>query len=442
MSQNTSQKLGTLSLTMIVISLVIGMGIFKTPATIAAKAGIESIFFSAWIIGGLIALIGALVYAELGTRLPSIGGYYQILATCFHPSVGFTVNVLILISNAASIAVVALIGSDYISDFLFGMPSNDWFNIVAATLPIALFYGVNMLGLKTSSSTQNLLMLLKIGLIVLLISSLFTQIHIAPHGHNLQAKVYEYDGHNTLLLLMVSSISVFFTYGGYQQTINFGGETKTNTTLPKAIIVGILVVIVLYLSINYAYIQVVGFSNMKNATAIGALLCETWFGKAGGKIFDLAMFLSVLAYVNVSLLSNPRVMYAMSMDHVFPKIFSKIHPTTQALVPGLTLFALSAIVITFFGKGVDNVLSFSIFLDCFGFVASAATLYVLRNRKMNEKMVHPIISKITPYLAAVFILAYILLSIAVFIDNPIAAIIGLVLLMVFAGVYFLVYQKK
>ena len=90
---------------MIVVSLVIGMGIFKTPATIAAKSGTPLIFFSAWIIGGIIALFGALTYAEIGQRLPVMGGYYKVFAHCYHPGVGFTINVLILISNAASLAL-------------------------------------------------------------------------------------------------------------------------------------------------------------------------------------------------------------------------------------------------------------------------------------------------------------------------------------------------
>ncbi len=124
------QTLGLFSLTMIVISLVIGMGIFKTPATIAAKSGTESIFFAAWLLGGFIALCGALTYAEIGLRLPVVGGYYKVFAHAYHPSIGFTINALILISNAASLAVVALIGADYASDLLFGKPSGVLFKPV------------------------------------------------------------------------------------------------------------------------------------------------------------------------------------------------------------------------------------------------------------------------------------------------------------------------
>jgi APA family basic amino acid/polyamine antiporter len=436
------QQLNLFSLTMIVISLVIGMGIFKTPATIAAKSGTPTIFFAAWAIGGIIALFGALIYAEIGLRLPSVGGYYSVFAECYHPSVGFTVNILILISNAASISVVALIGADYVSDLLFGKPSGELFIVLVATLPIAIFYGVNLLGLKTSSRTQNILMLLKIGLIILLISACFTGLNIAPHGYNTSAKVYSYNGHNAGLLLMVSLVAVFFTYGGYQQTINFGGETKTPATLQTGIIAGIAIVLFLYLSISYAYVQVIGFDKMKNATAIGALLCETWFGKAGGKVFDACMFLSVLGYVNVSLLSNPRVMYAMSKDGVFPKIFAYKHPRTEALVPGLTAFAIIAIVVAFFGKGVDNVLDFSIFLDCIGFSFSAAALLILKRRRQGNGNVTGFVQRITSYLCVVFVLAYFVVATAVVIDNPSAAITGIALMALFFGVYYGFYNGR
>jgi APA family basic amino acid/polyamine antiporter len=439
----SKQKLGLFSLTMIVISLVIGMGIFKTPATIAAKSGTETIFFAAWLIGGFVALCGALTYAEIGLRLPVVGGYYKVFAHAYHPSIGFTVNALILISNAASLAVVALIGADYASDLLFGHSSGKWFNILIAIIPISLFYLVNLLGLKTSSNTQNILTIIKISLVVLLITSLFKGMVVEPHDYEKDARLYVYNGSNAGLLLMLSLVAVSFTYGGYQQTINFGGEIKNTKTMQRGIVIGIFIVIFLYLSISYAYVQVIGFDKMKNASAIGALLCETWFGKVGAKVFDACMFLSVMAYVNVLLMANPRVMFAMSEDKVFPKIFSYKHPKTDVLIPGLTLFAVIAIIVTFFGKGVDDVLSFSIFLDCFGMSLSAATLLILRKRKQGEENVSPgLAKKITPILCVLFVIAYGFVATAVVIDIPKAALTGVALMVLFMIIYFVFYHKK
>lgn len=441
MNTKAKQSINFFSLTMIVVSLVIGMGIFKTPATIAAKSGTPLIFFSAWIIGGIIALFGALTYAEIGQRLPVMGGYYKVFAHCYHPGVGFTINVLILISNAASLAVVALIGADYVSDLLFGHPSSTFFNVCIASISVGLFYIVNLLGLKTSSRTQNVLMVVKISLIVLLISSLFKGVTVPPHGFN-EGKIYVYDGQNGALLLLVSLVAVFFTYGGYQQTINFGSEVQSAKTMQRGIVFGIGIVLFLYFAINYTYVQVIGFENMKNANAIGSLLFEAWFGKFGAKVFDFAMVLSVLAYVNVLLMSNPRVMFAMSEDQVLPKIFQYKHSKTEALIPGLTVFAITTILITFFGKGVDDVLSFSIFLDCLGMSTSAATLLILRRKKQGDASVTGGLKRWTPIFCILFVLSYAFVAVAVVIDKPYAALTAVILVAIVLILYRLFYYKK
>src|SRR6478672_3718254 len=154
-------KLGQLDISLIVVSLVIGMGIFRNPASVAATSGTSSIFFSLWIVGGFIALCGALTYAEIGQRLPAMGGYYKIFARCYHPSIGFSVNSIIIISNAASLAVLALIGADYVSDLLYGHPSGIFFNTMVAITAVAVFFVVNLFGLRTSSRTQNVLIIIK-----------------------------------------------------------------------------------------------------------------------------------------------------------------------------------------------------------------------------------------------------------------------------------------
>ena len=437
-----SNQLGLFDLSMIVVSLVIGMGIFRTPATVAATSGSSLIFFLAWTMGGLIALCGALTYAEIGLRLPSMGGYYKVFAACYHPAIGFTVNALILISNAASLAVVALIGADYVSDLLFGHPSGIGFNISVSIIAVALFYMVNLFGLKTSSTTLNILIVLKVALIIILIASVFKGVMVAPHGYEKDAPIFLLSDRSALSLFVVSLIPVCFSYGGYQQTINFGAEVKNTKILPRGIFIGIIIIITLYLLLNYAYTRVIGYDQMKNAGAIGSLLCEAWFGKAGGKVFDALMFISVLAYVNIILMSNPRVMFAMSVDKVFPKVFSYRSPKTQALVAGLTTFSLIAIVITFFGKGVDNILNFTMFLDSIGMSTSAATIFILRKRKQNQQMITGSWNRFTPFFAAFFVCSYFMVAVGVVIKNIDAALVGIGLLAVLASVYYLFYFKR
>src|SRR6187549_60021 len=168
-----SNKLNLFSLTMIVIGLVIGLGIFRTSSDAAKAALTPNVFFFAWVAGGIIALCGALTYAEIGSRLPVTGGYYKIFAECYHPSIAFAINCIILISNAASLSGVALIGSEYITPIIFEGGSTDFVKALIAMAAIVLFYGVNLMGLRMSSKTQNVLMLIKIGMLVILIAALF-----------------------------------------------------------------------------------------------------------------------------------------------------------------------------------------------------------------------------------------------------------------------------
>lgn len=433
------KKLSLFDISLIVVSLVIGMGIFRVPASVAATSGKEWIFFSVWIAGGLIALCGALTYAEIGQRLPAMGGYYKVFAECYHPAIGFSVNAIILISNAASLAIVALIGADYVSDLLYGKPSGAFFNTMVAIVAVGIFYVVNLFGLRTSSRTQNLLTIFKLSMIVILIASVLKGVTVTPHGYNENDPLYQFSEHSPWLLFVVSLIPVSFAFGGYQQTINFGAEAEKPSGIPKGIVIGILIVVLLYLSINLAYTKVIGYDQMKNATAIGALLCEAWFGKAGAKVFDMLMFISVMAYVNVILLSNPRVMYAMSVDKVFPRIFSNRNEKNGALTAGLTVFSLVTVAVSFLGKGVDPILNFSMFLDCIGMVSSAAALFILRKRQNTDLGGF---TRFTPFIATFFIAAYAVIATGVFIKDLNAALTGTGLLALFLVLYFVFYHRK
>lgn len=439
MSQKKDYKLNFISLTSIVVSLVIGMGIFKTPAIVAAKSGSEMVFFSAWIIGGFITLIGALIYAEIGQRLPSMGGYYKVFSHCYHPLIAFVINILMLVSNAATLAVIALIGADYVSDFLFNKPSGTVFNLTIATISIASFYFVNLAGLRATSITQNIFTVIKLSLMILLIASLFNEATVMPHGYN-NDEVLSSINHHPLILLIICLVPVSFTYAGYQQAINFGSEAS-GTVMRRGIVVGVLISFLIYMAINFTYYHKIGFNEMKNANAIGALLFEALFGKFGAKVFDFFMILSVLAYVNVTLLSNPRVMYAMSKDGVLPHIFQR-QSRKGALHYSLAAYTFLTIIIAFFGKEIDDILNFVISLDCVAMIGSVATLFILRKQKIGENSVDGSSKKFTPFFCVLYIFSYLVILLAVIIDKPKAALTMVALLLFALMVYLIFYHKK
>jgi APA family basic amino acid/polyamine antiporter len=432
-------KLRLFDLTMIVVGLVIGMGIFRTSADAANAAITPSVFFIAWFAGGLIALCGALTYAEIGSRFPVTGGYYKVFAECYHPSIAFSINCIILISNAASMSGVALVGSEYISQVIFKTGVTDTTRALIAMIPIVIFYGVNLLGLRMSSTAQNILMVIKIGMLVLLISSIFF-----VTGHvNASGVVKEFTTMDYIKSFGIALIAVSFTYGGYQQTINFGEEIhEPRKTIPRGIFIGILIIISLYLAVSYAYYNAIGFENLKTSRGIASLVVEKMFGPTGRTAASVLLFIAVLAYVNVLLLSNPRVMYAMSVDGILPAAFQNREEKKDVLTVSLTVFALMGIIVLFFAKKFDQILGFTIFLDSIGMATSAATIFILRKRTRHLDGTGIYKMKLYPLMPLVFIVAYIFVGTSIAFNTPDLALIGTGVFIAFLLTYFLVMNTK
>jgi APA family basic amino acid/polyamine antiporter len=433
-------KLKLFDLTMIVVGLVIGMGIFRTSSDAANAAITPSLFFIGWVAGGLIALCGALTYAEIGSRFPVTGGYYKVFAECYHPSIAFSINCIILISNAASMAGVALVGSEYISQVIFKIDPATTTKAFIAMVPILLFYGVNLLGLRMSATAQNILMIIKIGMLLLLISSIF---FITGDANASTGVVQEFTAMDNIKSFGLILIAVSFTYGGYQQTINFGDEVhQPRKIIPRGIFIGILIIITLYLLVSYAYYNAIGFEDLKTSRGIASIVAEKMFGPTGRTVASILLFVAVLAYVNVLLLSNPRVMYAMSKDGILPAAFSKKNEKRDVLTVGLTAFAVIGIVVLFFMDSFNKILSFTIFLDSIGMATSAATIFILRKRTKHLDGTGIYKMKLYPLLPLIFIAAYIFVGISIAFDTPKLAGIATGVFAGFLLLYFLVTSMK
>ncbi|MBP7554929.1 MAG: APC family permease [Chitinophagaceae bacterium] len=436
-------KLGLFSLTMIVIGLVIGMGIFRTSKDAAQAALTPELFFGAWIVGGLVAFCGALTYAEIGSRYPVTGGYYKIFSYAYHPSIAFAINCIILISNAASLSGVALIGSEYITPIILPGASSFVQSLVAMAA-IVLFYGVNLMGLRMSSQTQNVLMLIKIAMLIVLIAALFFPVLY----NTVPQPVPDLDtvSFGTILLSFgVALKATSFTYGGYQQTINFGDEIeRPQRNIPRGIFIGILVIISLYMTVSFAYYKVIGFNELKETSGIAAIIAEKMFGPTGKYISSILLFVAVLAYVNVLLLSNPRVMYAMSEDGILPAAFRKKDEKRDVLTVSLTAFAAICIVVLFFAEQFNQILSFTIFLDSIGMATSAATIFILRKRTKHLDGTGIYTMKLYPVMPVIFIIAYLFVGTVIAITDPMYAVIGVSVFVAFLLLYFATqsFRKK
>ena len=438
-------KLGVFDLTMIVVSLVIGMGIFRTPANVAADSPSQLVFYGAWITGGLVALCGALTYAEIGSRLPVTGGYYKVFSYAYHPSIAFAINCIILVSNAASGAGVALVGSEYITSVIFPAETDPAFiqniQIVIAISAIVIFYGVNMLGLRLSSKTQSVLTIIKICLVILLITPLFfaeaPPPSIAAMTDSVSPTLMQY-----IKGFGIGLVAVSFTFGGYQQTINFGAEVeRPNRNIPRGIFLGMSLIIILYMLINYAYVNVIGFEQLKTSKNIAAIMVSKVFGVNAERILSVLLFLGVLAYINVLLLSNPRVMHAMVDDKILPPAFQRRN-SRGALTVGLTAFAGLAAIIVFWAKEFDTLLSFTIFLDSFGMVLSAGSIFILRKRTAHLDNTGIYKMKLYPLLPLVFMAAYTFVAISLLVNETAISLKALAIMAGFIILYFIIKGFK
>lgn len=421
--KDTKQQLRFFDITMMVISLVIGMGIFRAPATVAQRAGSEFIYYAAWIIGGLIALCGAIGYAEIGKRMPVSGAYYSIFAKAYSPTLAFAINIIILVSNAASIAGVSIIGAEYVMPYAMGLSST-----VLASIFIILLYGLNLLGLRTSSTVQNVLMGIKLLMLIAIISAL----GILPPSDTVT--VIQTQSGGMWESFGLALIAVSFTYGGYQQTINFGGEVKNNERmLPRAIILGVLIIIAIYLLANLAYVQVIGFNELAQSKFIAAIMMERLFGGTAALIVSMIIMISVFGYVNVSMLSNPRVVSAMGKDGVLPKIFAQSDESKGVSVSALTVFTAISLISVYAGESFERILNYTIFIDSIGLGVGMATLYRLKGEKL---------SIMTHVIALIFIAACLFTGVNIFLFDTNAGIYGS---MLFVGVMmfgYMVTKKK
>jgi len=382
-------KLNHYDLTMIVVGLVIGMGIFRTPAEVASKAGTVEIFFAAWIIGAVVSLIGAMTFAEIGVRHPAAGGFYGIFSRCYHPAFAFMVNWIIVISNAVSTAAVAIMGAEYLAPLL--LPGWGEFGVqVVSITAIVILYAINMTGFRLSAQMLNGLMAFKLLLILVIILVALAGFSLSHEStsHEIIVKQKEFSPWSAFFLCF---IPVFFTYGGYQQTMNFGGDVvKPHKNIPKAVLIGIAIVMVAYLAANYAYTQVIGFERLKESSTLAADVVGAALGTYAHDVVSIMMFLSVMAYV--------------------------------------TFFCLVIVLVLFFLTSFERILGFIMFFDSLSILAAAAAIFILRKREKPSELGDSSFRVLGyPWLPLLFIFVYGSVSLSVMYSDPQIYVVGLML---------------
>jgi APA family basic amino acid/polyamine antiporter len=372
-------RLSTFDTAMVVFSLVVGIGIFRTPAIVAGAAGGVSLFFTAWILGGLVSLIGALTFAEIGSRYPRAGGYYRVVADCYHPTLAFMLNWSQTLMQGAGAAGVAFIGADYLMPVLLPPPlCTPQASLALACGTMLILLILNYRGVKPGARVQNLLSILKIAMIVgLAVLALL----IAPRAHPPASAVATPSG----LRLASALIPCFYAYGGYQLTMNLGADLKdARRRFPLAIAAGMFTVVALYLLLNVAYQRVLGIGGIAGSKLVAAALSRATFGPSGEVLISIAVYLSAAGFVNATIIQMPRSFYAMAQDGVLPRAFLRVNPDTQVQEMGLLFFGATMLLPAFLLGSFEKLLNYVIFTDTVTLAVVASTLFVLRHRRTGE----------------------------------------------------------
>jgi APA family basic amino acid/polyamine antiporter len=436
-SSSYLRRLGVFDTTMVVIGGIIGAGIFLNPAIVAQRVHSSAFILTAWIIGGGVALVGALAFAELGARRPQAGGGYIYLTEAFGPLAAFLYGwTFLFIINSGGIAAVAVTFARYSVD-LFGV-STIYIKPLAAALLVTLA-GVNYFGIRSGSITQNIFTVLKLAALAVLI---FVGVFVSRGGVHATSPTETIQGFGVVRALGVALIPVLFAYGGWQYSNNIASEiVDPERTLPRALAIGISVVIVVYVLANVAYLRTLGPGVLATSLAPAADTMRAVAGPVGAALISLGIIASTIGFVNTGILSAPRMLQAMSADGLFFRYASRLHPRYRTPTGGIVIQAVWAVALALSGT-YGQLLDYVVFGDWIFFGLIVATIFAYRRRDAATRIT-PNVFRMPgyPVLPALFvtIAAYVVVS-AIW-SNPRNALLG-ALLIALGAPAFLFWQRQ
>jgi APA family basic amino acid/polyamine antiporter len=426
-----ARRIGLFSGTMMVVGGIIGSGIFLNPALVAERVRTTELTLLVWVLGGAIALIGALVFAELGARRPVAGGGYVYLRDAYGklPAFLYAWTLLLVIATGA-IAAVAVTFAGYAATLMGYGP--------AARLPIAVggiltLSAVNYVGVRPGAITQNIFTLLKLIALAILIGTGLAFIPGAPPSGTLPSL-----GSNQLTLAFGAAlVPVLFAFGGWQQT-NFVAEELIDPerNLPRALVAGVIIVIAVYLLANVAYLRTLGVSGLAGSSAPAADAVSSVFGARGRGIIAAGIAVSTFGFLNLVILVSPRVYQAMARDGLFFPSLARLHPRYHTPAAAIVFQAAWAIVLTMTGRYGD-LLDYVVFGDWIFFAAVASTVFVFRSRERNGQETASLRFRMPgfPILPLAFILAAMYVVLGSVASNPGNAARGTVLILLGVPVF-------
>jgi APA family basic amino acid/polyamine antiporter len=371
------RQLGLFDATMIVMGGIVGAGIFANPSEVAHRVHTPFLILGVWVLGGFIAMCGAFIWAELATRLPGVGGQYLYLREAYHPSVAFVYGWgLLLVTQTGGMAAVAVIFASYFR----GLTGVNWGDGVLAAIVLLSLTAINCLGARAGSNIQNFLMLLKIAAIAALVA-----LGMALGGGSLKSEplLGQPVSFGLLKSIGAAMVPIAFAYGGWQTATFVAGEMRdARRDLSRGLLMGVAGVVALYLAVNIVCLRVLGPAGLDATNTPASDVMRVGLGERGAQWIAAAIAISTLGFLSQSMLTAPRVYYAMARDGLFFRSVGKLSGRSRAPVVAIVLQGIAAIVIACSGT-YGEILNFAITVDFIFFGMTAASLFVLRSRQVG-----------------------------------------------------------
>ena len=412
--QQLQRRFGLSTATYVVIASMVGTGILVSPGYMMASLQNYPIIFGLWALGGLLALCGALCVAELAAALPRAGGEYVYLREAYGPMPAFLSGwTSFFLGFSAPLAVAGYIAALYLLT-PFGVTQNETghlIQIVAAIIIIAITLP-NLMGHRHSAWTQNLTTIIKLGLFVALVIMAFL------FGGGTLAHVSEGQAIGSIKLGTATTqlFYVMFAYSGWNAASYLAGEVRDpGRTLPRSLLLGAGLVVVLYLALNLTFAYAVPLADVgfDNAERVPQLAVENLFGPRASSVFSVLLGLTFLATVSAFIITGPRVYYAMASDGLFPSIAGRVSPKGQVPAYAMLLQSACAVIILFVTDFQNLYKYASVGLSLFALLFIAA-VYVLRWRR--PEMERPFRVPGYPVVPAIFMVVILFMAVFAFIQ--------------------------
>ncbi|HET7360280.1 MAG TPA: amino acid permease [Rhodanobacteraceae bacterium] len=424
------RRLGAWSAAMMVVGGVIGGGIFLNPATVAQRTGSGSTLMILWVAGGLLTLAGALCFAELGARRPHAGGSYIYLREAFGPLSAFLFGwTMLLVNYSGSIAAVSMIFARYACAAL-ELPASMVRPFAVGA--IVLLAGVNWFGIRVGAIVQNLFTVLKLLAVAALVVVGLALAGVGGVGHAFAA-----DPARATLpawALAGALLPVLFSYGGFAYVNNIAGEVRNpQRAIPRALGLGMLLVIACYALANLAYLTGLGHDGLAASRAPAADLMARMFGDNGKRAIAVGIAISTFGYCNIAMIGSARVFQVMGADGVFFRSAARLHPRWHTPNLALLLIAGWAIVLALSGS-YNQLLDYSTIGDWLGYAAAVATLFWYRRVHAADTSGYR--TPWYPLLPVLFIVTVAAVTAVMLLDNSFNVAMGLLIIAAGVPVYF------